>query len=622
MVLTNKVAFSTSGPLEKQGSLAIWENKLFNEVGFLQTGDLNQTLTFPVQSFYQEIKLLSLEITGELLNTSRLVSYLSSKDSILNLILATEQHTDLTAFSVPTKVVENIDLFISEAYPYRQDKAVLVVRDRSISDFGYTYRNTFNEVETEIELRQLDIRAPELIRVVPLSADILISPSTDIIFELKDPDDTPLLTSSINFYINDVLIVSGNLNVAPSGFGSTVITQIAPYHFSYQFIPTNNWSQGGVVSVSGVASDAYTPPHSGSYSFSFRILDTDSLVATIIGTPDIEAPYLKDLDPMPGQTIVPVNTNILLTVFDDATGVNKDSVSIRVDNKYVINGGNTAPYSDYADTTITPILDKGFQYTIDLVQNLKFNRAVTIEVSAVDKATPPNEFLDLYTFFTQPNEHLTASGFSVLTHSGYVPVEADISFTTTLTGSHYRVYYYNISGTGLDLINSSVQINDTTVSSIILETISGYEYQVEFDLVPNYSTQGDLIFHVQQSGTVSGIALYSDIPNTLLWGYEYCYSPDPLFETDKKIEVLAKVKDRGYYPTEGSNFLSFTTVPKSSANLGAYVLGINPPATSLSGSYMSNNAYFERGKTMKMELEVKDLAGNTLVYPFEFKIEE
>jgi hypothetical protein len=98
-------------------------------------------------------------------------------------------------------------------------------------------------------------------------------------------------------------------------------------------------------------------------------------------TRDTQGPYVFNYpSPPPGQTGVPVNTDIALRIRDDGWGVDIDSVWVEVDGVRYKKGNPGFSYSG------TP---REYAVTIDPATDFEYNRSVSVRVFATDLAGNP-----------------------------------------------------------------------------------------------------------------------------------------------------------------------------------------------------------------------------------------
>lgn len=112
--------------------------------------------------------------------------------------------------------------------------------------------------------------------------------------------------------------------------------------------------------------------------------------------PDLDAPYLDNLSPVPGQIDVDYSTTIMIDILDDTSGVDDMSVWIKVDGSYAWRLGAAQP----GFTVIRAVLPKGFRYQIHRTIVFPGAYTVLVEVHADDLAAIPNSLTTSYSFRT------------------------------------------------------------------------------------------------------------------------------------------------------------------------------------------------------------------------------
>jgi hypothetical protein len=411
--------------------------------------------------------------------------------------------------------------------------------------------------------------------------------------------------------------------VTPGHYGTTTFSKISDSFYQFQFISASSFDLGSYVNVSGKTVDDITPSANWTYfSYNFQIWEEGTIGGTISGSPDLLPPYLSNLDPAILNLNVPVDSDINLDIIDDHTGVDFTTVTISINDTLVWSGESeiSPSYASVVQTLISG--GKSGRYVIDPVSNMDFDTYMTVSVSASDLFTPPNVLDTAYLFKTQANGHLLASGLQIEVDSTYEDFLISQTYPTT-SSTPFVIDYIDTSGSGISISGSYVALNGTTISSTFVSvTGSTSHYKVYFNLTPDYTTDADLLFHVQQSGTFLGNIVSRDFTTELLWGYSVCYDPDGDFKFDATVESLISIQDQGDFPTTSHLYNEFNTIPMWNQNLYGQIIGIDPPIDPLSGEILSHNTYFERGKTMYMRLEAKDYAGNLLEYEWKFTIED
>jgi hypothetical protein len=446
------------------------------------------------------------------------------------------------------------------------------------------------------------------------------NPDTSVSFDLIDTGGSSVATSGVKVYVDDVLVVEAGVPVVPSGLGYATFSKISDSYYSFQYTPTSPFSPDRQIIISGTAYDSESPANVEYFSYYFKVWKTADLTASIVGLADAEAPYLTNLLPGDLAEDVVVTSDVSLDVVDDHTGVDLDTVAIFIEGDLVYSG--TELLSDAYALTVSGVYnDRGYRFIFDPVTNFDYGQDVEVRVLASDSFVPANSVDTAYYFTTVANAHLVASGLEVYEDGAYVDMFVGASYTTS-SSTMFHINYFNLSGTGIDLSESKVYLNGTELSSTITPVGgSTTEYDVYFEIDPDYTTDADLVFHVQQSGTVSGEAVYRDFTTELLWGYEFCYDEERLLH-DRNYIMVAKTADRGFYPTYTSLVKEFETGPMAGNSLRAEIRGIRPPSRDIGAIYFSNSTYFWYGRTMYIEVEANDFAGNILLYNWYFTIED
>jgi hypothetical protein len=96
------------------------------------------------------------------------------------------------------------------------------------------------------------------------------------------------------------------------------------------------------------------------------------------------------------------------------------------------------------------------------------------------------------------------------------------------------------------------------------------------------------------------------------------------YDYNKQVVVRGTAENWASCPNTGTDAYWFTTVPKISRDLGATIVGVPFKTEDLGASITptTDTIYFY-GKTFRIEVRAKDLAGNVMEpYIFEFRIED
>lgn len=476
----------------------------------------------------------------------------------------------------------------------------------------------------EIDLVAEDGFGPRIDNEFPVSGTTYNNPIEPIYFELVDNEETNINPVTVQIYVNGTQVVLSGNPVITSGFGTTTFIPITTFKYSFEFTPFIPFSPDIPVTISGEAADITAP--SGNLSFfnySYRVWKTSDLSATIIGLPDSDSPYLFNLNPADLLTEVPVTTDVYLEVIDDHTGVDPNSVQIYINGDLVLSGVEEFLPLDYPVTVGSVAGGKGRSYNINPSTNFEFNFPVVVDVIAKDLYTPaPNELIDTYYFTTVSNDHLNADFLQVFVSGNYTDLDVQDSLPISFTGVDFKVKYFNYDDTGINTSGSYIKYNGNVLSGVSIFPVSGMtEYDVFFNIIPDYKTDCELVFHVEQTPLVSGHTVYREIPTTLLWGINYCYDPVNNLLYDKEISVISQAYDRGYKSAVGTSAYNFTTKSMPKKDLSASIVGIDVSSLDFNANYDSINPFYEYGKEMNLVLEISDYAGNKLVYPYKFTLE-
>lgn len=479
----------------------------------------------------------------------------------------------------------------------------------------------------EEQLTLSDETGPRPINIYPVPGTVYNNPLDPIEFNFIDQEGSNVVKPSIYIYINNNVVVSGGNLVNPLVGISGVVTldEVNLQNYKFKFIPSSlsPLSDDSPVVVSGSAVDSHIPANYGSFSYSYEVWSTKDLIGYIFGGDDEDIPYLCNLNPSIGQIEVGIDSNIFLEIIDAHTGLNTQSVIIEVDGEVVISGGALVN-----NTFGTVILNntnngRGRSYEINPSVNFKFWHPVQVRVYAEDLFTPSINILDTtYSFTTTSNAHLTVSGLKIYSDSVWKDFNIDEAYPITLTGVQFRTKYINQLETGVNVTNSKVKLNNIDLVSNFQEVTPNKEYDVFFNVIPDYKTESNLTFYIEQETPVSGNILFNNFYSLILWGAEYCYDNETKFSYDTRLPVAVQVYNYGDRSFQDALVYSFNTVPMPSLRLHGEIYPINPPSDFIQGYLESHNNFFEYGKTLNFEVEAKDFAGNILNYKWTLKIEE
>jgi len=526
--------------------------------------------------------------------------------------------------SSPNKInpfKEVTQLHLIDSFDQPRESVYLNEIKKTIQETNLISLTTTGIVTSSADLELVDELGPQVFNQSPAIDSTYNNPDTYINFDLVDTGGSDIALSGVDIYVAGIQVIDAGVNVTPSGYGITIFTPISTTFYQFEFRPENSFSPDSPVTVSGRATDSLASPNTEFFNYEFRVWKADSFTASIVGLPDADPPFLTNLDPYQLEIEVPINTNIDLEVNDLHTGVNFESVVVSIDDE-VVYSGQSQVSPDYTIITSGTEDGRGLIFNIDPATDFEFSSAVAVGVYAEDLYIPSINILDTtYNFVTVNNSHLAVSGLQVYEEGSYIDMTIDSSYTSS-SSTQFHLNYYNFLASGVDITASTVSLNSTVIPSTITPVSGSTEvYDVSFEIEPDYTTDADLVFYVQQSGLVAGEIVGREFYTELLWGYAFCYENGELTH-DRDYVYVAEVPDQGDYPTYSSLVKEFSTVPLFNNTFGASIVGIDPIYNSVNAEIIPNSTYFEYGKEMFIQLEAKDFAGNTLLYRWNFKIEE
>jgi len=526
------------------------------------------------------------------------------------------QINDTQVLEIPFLLVENYQKIMLRADSIQE--SVFTVYDTTI---GVTF--TGGQL-LNLFLDQVDVRGPDILNIIPLSGSSFNNPQTNVSFDIRDSEGSNVVSGSFSVAVNNLLLVSGGVTVCPPGSGSVTYSRITNSLYQFVFNPSSNFlQQNNPVVVSGRVQDDETIANVTNFTYDFNVWHIDGLAAMISGSPDIQSPYLKNLNPSIAQTQILPSANINLSITDDHTGLEPSSVTILVNSIPAVLSG-TAVNTDYVTSISNIDSGNGRQYIINPVNNFSYNSAVTVQVSGSDRfSIAPNYLNQTYTFFTQSNTHLLASGLQLNINGTYTDLNILNSLPISTTGTDFRITYLNLLGLGVNPSGSYVSCNGQTISGASFVPVSGNNiYDVYFSMTPDFLTDCDLQFHLEQTTLISGAIVFNDYTTELLWGAQYCFDSDTNFTYSTDISVITQACDTAFNPTQSSLSYRFLTNQSPSNNLSAEIIGLEDIHQNLISNIISNNPFFEYGKTMTLNIEAEDFAGNKLEYTWSFIIEQ
>ena len=234
--------------------------------------------------------------------------------------------------------------------------------------------------------------------------------------------------STLSILINDIEIV-----------GSESIS-ISNLNNGYRIIYNSPERLIGDITVQIQVSDLETPAN---------IMPIENYTFTT--SLDTDAPYITELSPAESEINVPVDANLSFKIFDDKTGVDRNSLQILIDDIDVSEDLNTASITDGFDVL----------YLIDYPY--EFDQLINVYITCSDLEVPANTYENNYYFRITPDlVQPELVNFNPEPNATAVAIDSNIYFEIT------------DNGIGVDIESLVMKVNDEIVvpeTNIIPETL-------------------------------------------------------------------------------------------------------------------------------------------------------
>jgi len=291
-----------------------------------------------------------------------------------------------------------------------------------------------------------DKEPPYTANHVPAKGASNVSRDTDISLEILD-DYMGVDTTSIVMKVNGA-------KVSPRITGTL-------QHYKLRYSPPEDFAYNDTVNVSLAVSDLGIRPNIMIPEFYQFYIERDTL-----------APFILDLYPEPGSRNVAADTCLSFILGDSASGVNKDSVQIFVNNALISPQWQGTPESYSVRYVFQPPFDE-----MD---------SVTVRVVAIDQVSPPNR-LDSTFYFVVARDSMAPRVESYYPPHGATEVPLDTSIFIELVDDF----------TGVDLQSIQFYFNKQKTEPVISGDSSRYliEYGPEDGF--RYNQQIDVVLHAR-----------------------------------------------------------------------------------------------------------------------------
>ncbi len=468
---------------------------------------------------------------------------------------------------------------------------------------------------------QVDLSAPFFADLSPASGSLNNSERSDLEFSIQDIS-SPLDQGTIFVWVDGEDVVSAGAVVTSTNFPVGSKTVVAPNDIDYLFQRGPNWEPGFTVTVSGEFADLATVSNFQKQTYQFEIVGSGGLQATILGGLDLTPPVITPTEPASSATQVSANTDIVFSLTDDASGVDPSTV------KLFLNGATKIQNDTATGGTFSRVANSslGFDYVYDSDGQFTFGNTITGTIQASDFSGNTSS-VD-YEFTVTPDDTLSIENF-------FLGLDQSALLTTgTLMSVDVIDALYGVaSGTTFLTVNGVVPSGLVTVfSGTAASGTCPIQESFLVPLEPLVDFREDLVVVVHAENCFPGSSpVIQEQQFTLRPGYDVDWpnrsedeegGPETIFPYVTNIEVLIDVTNLPNTCSfgEASTFFRFLTEDQQRKDLGATIVS-NIQTADLPAVVESLNPFFEYGKTMVLELQAKDLEGNTFTITHTFVIE-
>ncbi|MCF7858630.1 MAG: Ig-like domain-containing protein [Candidatus Cloacimonetes bacterium] len=301
-----------------------------------------------------------------------------------------------------------------------------------------------------------DIQPPFTGEWLPSPGAVGIPVDTNISFNIYDNIEGVDITSII------VDVQGVQYNYLNTTFSYLVI----PNGYSITIDPNSNFGYGEMVNVEIDAADLSQPANvMSTFSYSFQCII------------DIAPPYTGEYDPEPGVQEVPIDSNISFHVYDDALGVDINTLLVDIEGvQYSVANGNLS-YSG---------MSANYLVSINPTENFDFAQIIDIQIDVADLASPANYLSGFAYSFQCVNDQATP----YLTDFEPQPYSINNPLNTTIS------FHVHDDGFGVDINNVTVNvqgINYSLTNGNLFYSGEIDNYLIIVDPVENFSS-GDTVY--------------------------------------------------------------------------------------------------------------------------------
>jgi hypothetical protein len=466
------------------------------------------------------------------------------------------------------------------------------------------------------DINQIDQTVPFFDETFPASGTTF-NPTTGVLsFHVKDVHSA-LDTTNLHVWVDNVQVVNAS-NVQTSATWPTgVKTVISTRDIQYDFTRVTDYPQQSTVTVSGELSDLADPTSNQIITeYYFTVLGSGSLDATISGALDGDPPVIDLVYPQDLDVQVSPDTTLSWRLTDNAAGVDPALVRLIINGVVQLENdvANTGGFSRVVNS------ERGFDYVYTPGSPFAFGETVTGTIDSTDFVG--NSGTLTYEFTITPDDTLEIKDF-------FLDQGSSVLLTS---GTEISVCVEDLTH-GVNVGGTQFLANGVVPSGLVITTSGAgpdkVTYSVPADNVVDY--REDLTIFVHAENNFPGpFPVVQEQVFLLRPGYDVEWPNrsldlDPgaqvVFPFVTNIPVLLDVKNFAKNYNQAGLFYSFLTENAVSADLGASIIS-NIQTADLPASLNSINTFFEYGKTMVLEVEVADNAGNQLTFTHIFTIED
>lgn len=376
---------------------------------------------------------------------------------------------DISALFTP--ITDGYTVTIDLDYPLPEYKNIIVSLD------GYDIDP--NQTVFEYQFSTDDISAPDIANEFPEDGAQSVYPFTDISFDIHDFNGSGVQLPTFNVQVDDRNVIIGG--EPQEGWDVGIVPTFVDGYDGYSFY---------IITDRRFALDADIRVFVDGYDAYGNRLLTDYAFHTFA---DKVAPEIINLDPLPFQTEVPLNSDVTFDIVD-GYDVDLSRLDVSIDNiPAIVNGVFQPGFDGPAGAIVSFFTDvktdgyDGYNIVIDPESDFFYNHQVTVVIDGYD-------FSD---------NHV-----------------------------HFEYYFHTIADTEGPIISNrdpgegEVEVNlESDVAFDITDTISGVDMErldVHIDSIPAII---DGVFQSGWDGASSGIEVIPD-------GYRVVLDPDGIFEFD------------------------------------------------------------------------------------------